>query len=225
MTSPTVAALLSVQGLGFDHPGRPLFNRWSASVGPGLTWLRGSNGSGKSTLLALLAGAITPREGRIAVRGVDQQQQPLDYRREVFWCGPGGVVFDHLLPDEYFGFIAGLYPRLDGTALGAHVDGLGLAPHRHKRLSHLSTGTQRKVALAAALAVGSSVVLVDEPVNALDAASLRYFLGALHRACSAGAQSGQQAWLVASHEALGPAADPAAVIDLDAKPLAAPGAG
>ena len=208
-------ALLSVQGLGFDHPGRPLFNNFSMTAGPGLTWLRGANGSGKSTLLSLLAGATPPRVGRVQASGIDMQARPLDYRREVFWCGPGGVAFDHLRPDEYFGFIAGLYPRFDTVALAAHVSGLGLAPHRHKPLSHLSTGTQRKVALAAALAVGSSVVLVDEPVNALDATSLRYFLAALHAACRAGVQTGQQGWLVASHEALGPATDGACVVDLD----------
>ena len=181
-----------------------------------LTWLRGANGSGKSTLLALLAllaGALRPICGHIAVNGIAQAGQPLAYRREVFWCGPGPVVFEHLRPPEYFGFIAGLYPRFDAQALAGHVRAFGLAPHLGQRLSALSTGTQRKVALATALAVGTAVMLLDEPFNALDAASLAHLQGSLQAA----AACTQQAWLVASHP------DPAAgggraVLDLDAGP-------
>ena len=89
----------------------------------------------------------------------------------------------------------------------------GLGPHLGQRLSALSTGTQRKVALATALAVGTAVMLLDEPLNALDAASLAHLQGSLQAA----AACTQQAWLVASHP------DPAAgggraVLDLDAGP-------
>jgi ABC-type multidrug transport system ATPase subunit len=191
-------AVLSIQNLSFSYPRRHVFTGWSAQIGPGLTWLQGPNGSGKSTLLSVLAGALPPLTGQITVRGIDQQAQPLDYRREVFWCGPGGIAFDHLTAPEYFAFIADLYPRWAHDELDAHVAGLGLTPHLGNRLQALSTGTQRKVWLAAALAVGSAVVLLDEPLNALDAASLAYFRSSL----AAKAAQGHQAWLVASHEAL-----------------------
>ena len=209
MTAP----ILQLAGLSFSYPGRPLFTGFSAQLGPGLTWLRGANGSGKSTLLALLAGALRPISGHIAVNGIAQAGQPLAYRREVFWCGPGPVVFDHLRPPEYFGFIAGLYPRFDAQALAGHVQAFGLAPHLGQRLSALSTGTQRKVALATALAVGTAVLLLDGPFNALDAASLAHLQGSLQAA----AACTRQAWLVASHP------DPAGgggrvVLDLDAGP-------
>ena len=187
--------LLQIDGLSFSYPGRHVFTGFSARVGTGLTWLRGANGSGKSTLLALLAGALQPITGQITVQGLDQARQPLDYRRAVYWCGPGPVVFDHLRPPEFFGFIAGLYPHFDEAALSRHVQALGLAPQLGQRLSALSTGTQRKVALACALAVGTPVVLLDEPFNALDAASLAHLQAVLE-----GAAAGRrQAWLVASH--------------------------
>jgi ABC-type transport system involved in cytochrome c biogenesis ATPase subunit len=91
------------------------------------------------------------------------------------------------------------------------VAGLGLRPFLQTRIAQLSSGNQRKVALAAALAAGTPVVLLDEPFNALDAASAAWLHAALARhAAAAGA-----VWLVASHEP--PAAQAgAAVLDLPA---------
>jgi ABC-type multidrug transport system ATPase subunit len=204
--------VLQVEGLSFSYPGRHVFLHWSMDFAPGLTWIRGSNGSGKSTLLKLLAGALPPLTGRLRVRGIDEALRPLDYRREVFWCGPAAIPFDHLRPTEYFGFLRTLYPRFDAGAIGAHVEGLGLKPFLHKRLGELSTGTQRKVWLAAALVAGSAVVLLDEPLSALDSSSMRYTLDQIELA----AAETERSWIVASHESLGNAGDRAVVVSLDA---------
>lgn len=200
-THPPIAAaqaLLHVDNLSFSYPGRHVFTHWSAQFQPGLTWLQGSNGSGKSTLLKLLAGVLPPLTGQLNANGVDAASRPLDYRREVFWCGSGPVAFDHLRAPEYFAFLQGLYPHWDGAALSAHLQALGLADFMSPRLSALSTGTQRKVWLAATLVVGTAVVLVDEPLNALDTASAERVRGQLALATA----FTQQAWLVASHQPL-----------------------
>ena len=202
--------VLRVQALSFSYPARHVFTAWSADFAAGLTWVRGSNGSGKSTLLKLLAGALPPLAGHLQVQGIAAAAQPLDYRREVFWCGPGAIAFDHLQPPEYFAFLRSLYPRLDSAALQGHVEGLGLPRFMGTRLAELSTGTQRKVWLAAALAAGTAAVLLDEPLNALDQASLAYLLAQLQH-CAA---SSTQSWVVASHEALGAAGESATLLEL-----------
>jgi ABC-type multidrug transport system ATPase subunit len=207
----TGAAVLRVAGLSFSYPGRHVFNAWSADFAPGISWSRGSNGSGKSTLLKLLAGALPPLSGQLLVGGTDAATQPLDYRREVFWCGPGAIAFEHLRAPEYWAFLRGLYPRFDEHEVAARAAALGLQPFLHKRLRELSTGTQRKVWLAAAFAAGTAVVLLDEPLNALDAASLRHVNAQLSR-CAA---DRRRAWLVASHEPVGAAGDAVARIELD----------
>lgn len=194
MSAAPNAPVLLVQGLSFSFPARHVFTDWSAHVAPGVTWLQGRNGSGKSTLLRLLAGALPPLTGALVAAGVDAVQQPLEYRRQVFWCGPGAPAFDHLTPEEFFAFLRGLYPTWQGAELQRAVHGLSLAPFGRQRLRALSTGTQRKVWLAAACAVGSPVVLLDEPLNALDSASLAWMLQRLAAACQS-----PQAWLVASH--------------------------
>jgi ABC-type multidrug transport system ATPase subunit len=194
------AARLVVRDLSFSWPRRHVFTAWSAEMGAGLTWLRGVNGSGKSTLLKLLAGALPPLAGEMHLTGevaLNPATDALAWKREVFWCGPGPIAFDHLRPLEYFGFLQGLYPRFDVAAVQAHVQGFGLGPHLGAPLAALSTGTQRKVWLAAALAVGTRLRLLDEPLNALDAASLAYLEGELARA----AAQTHSLWLVASHEA------------------------
>jgi len=208
----TTDAALQVRNLSFSYPGRHVFTAWQGDFAAGLTWVRGSNGSGKSTLLRLLAGALPPLAGTLCAAGIDAAAQPLDYRREVFWCGPGAIAFDHLQPGEYFAFLRSLYPLLDAASIDAHVQGFGLAPFLRKRLCELSTGTQRKVWLAAALAAGTRVVLLDEPLNALDAASTAYLLAQL----LAAARSPRQACVIASHEPPGEAAGLATLLDLQA---------
>jgi ABC-type multidrug transport system ATPase subunit len=196
MTAPHEPTSLQVHGLGFSYRDRLVFHDWSMVFGSGLTWLQGANGSGKSTLLKLLAGALMPRSGRVSVKGIDAVERPLDYRREVFWCGPGPIAFDHLLAGEYFGFLRGLYPRFDVAALRAHVQAFGLEAHLNTPIRAMSTGTQRKVWLAAALVSHTAAVLLDEPLTALDAASLDYARRSLARL----SVHGNQVWLVASHE-------------------------
>lgn len=195
MNGPAPAPVLVATDLFFSYPDRHVLTGVSVGFGPGLTWLEGANGSGKSTLLRLLGGALDPLRGQRSVMGIDAARQPLDYRRQVFWCGPGAIALGHLRPAEYFGFLQGLYPRWDEAAAAGHVQGFGLAAQMDTLLQDLSTGTQRKVWLAAALAVGTAAVLLDEPLNALDAASLAHARQALAR-CHAQAR---QAWVVASH--------------------------
>ena len=206
------AVVLQVDRLTFSYPGRHVFTEWSHGFRPGLTWLRGSNGSGKSTLLKLLVGALTPLGGRLTVRGIEQAAAPLDYKRQVFWCGPGAFAFDHLRPPEVFAFLRSLYPLFDAAGAQVLATELGLAPFMAKPLSALSTGTQRKVWLVAALHAGTAVVLLDEPLAALDQASLRTVRARLAR-CAADTQT---AWVVVSHDALGAAEAGALQLDLDA---------
>lgn len=192
---------LRIRQLDFAWPHRLLFHAWQADFGPGLTWLHGPNGCGKSTLLKLIAAALPALRGELCVdeSGADHPaaanaplridlaapgEPPLDWRRAVVWCPPEGPVFDHLTASEYFGFLASLYPSFDAAALAQHIDGFQLAPHTRLPIARLSSGTRRKIGLAAALSSGAKVLLLDEPLNALDdtsSAHLCQTLQGLHR--------------------------------------------
>lgn len=214
---PAAPALpLQVDQLAFWYPGRPLWAGWSHRFEPGLTWVRGANGSGKSTLLRLLAGALAPVAGTLHIGQAEASAQPEAYRRQVFWSSPDPVAFDHLRPAEYFGFMAGLYPGFDLEGSAELAEALGLGPFMTRRLDQLSTGSGRKVSLVAALCANTPVVLLDEPLAALDARSVALVRGVLADA----AQDRDQTWIVTSHEDLGDAGQQAQLLDLPAPPEA-----
>lgn len=192
-----LSPLLGVAGLRFGWPGaRPLFDGFDLHAGPGLTWLCGDEGVGKSTLLALIAGALEPQAGRFTAGGIARDAAPAAYRRQVFWVDLRGSEHDATPGAAHLEALAAHWPALDEDLLADCVDGLGLDEHLHKPLYMLSTGSRRKLWLAAALASGAPVTLIDQPFAALDAPSIRFL-----RECLAGAASeGTRAWLVADHE-------------------------
>lgn len=209
-TNPQDSTLLTASDITFSYPARLVFDRWSCDFGTGLTWVKGRNGGGKSTLLRILGGALMPRTGKLAIEGTCSTEAPLDYRRKLFWCGPGEIPLDHLKPVEYFGFMANLFPRFDNDALRQHVAAFALVPHLDSALQSLSTGTQRKVWISAALSAGTPVILLDEPFNALDAESTEHLKLALAKF----AREAKRILLIASHEDIGSARDHAAILDL-----------
>ena len=194
-----MTALLSASELSFAYTRRRVVDLWSQDFSGGLCWLRGPNGTGKSTRLKLLGGALDPQWGTARIAGLDLRAQPLEYRREVALVSADPPPFEHLNPAERFGFLARLYPRSDASQWQRHVEGFGLTPFLKQPLRQLSTGTQHKAALAAALALGTRVLLLDEPLNALDASSHAHLQGCLREA----AASSERLTLVVSHEPLG----------------------
>lgn len=130
----------------------------------------GFSGSGKSTLINLMAGLLKPDEGEILLRG-----KPID--------GPGtdrGVVFQNysLLPWlTVHGNVAlsvdQVFPDWSAKKRHDHVckfiEMVHLTPAAHKRPAELSGGMRQRVSVARALAMTPEILLLDEPLGALDA--------------------------------------------------------
>jgi ABC-type multidrug transport system ATPase subunit len=206
---PSGAALLQADGLHFSYPQRALFDNWSARIGPGVTLVRGGDGSGKTTLLRLLAGELAASGGRLQLNGIDLARQGAAYRQQVFWVDPRSDACDQMTVRDYFASIPGRHPGFDLQALAGLVAGWSLAPHLDKRLTMLSTGSKRKVWLAAAFASNAAVTLLDGPFAALDSASTGFLMTLLAQAATDPAR----AWILAHYEAPGDVAL-AATIDL-----------
>ena len=196
LAPPTI---LQVDGLSFAYPQRPLFADWSARVPAGITLLRGGDGSGKTTLLRLLAGDLPAAAGTLRIKQVHLGEQPDLYRRQVWRAGAQSEDVEQMTMDGYFASEQRRHARFDAQALPFLLDGLGLAPHRHKQIFMLSTGSKRKVWLAAAFASGAALTLLDQPFAALDRASIDFVMVLLADA----AKQSSRAWIVAHFEALG----------------------
>ncbi len=192
-------AALQVDGLCFAYPQRELFTDWSARITPGVTLVRGGYGSGKSTLLRLLAGELPAQAGQLRLNNASLREQPGAYRQQLFWADPRSCALDQITPLDYVHSLQRLYPGLNETLWGELSQGLALTPHLDKPLYMLSTGSKRKVWLAAAFAAGAAVTLLDEPFAALDKASIGLVLELLQDA----ARHPTRAWVLAHYEAPG----------------------
>ncbi len=181
---PISSILLQADGLHFSYPQRTLFENWSARIGPGVTLVQGGDGCGKSTLLRLLSGELAASAGQLQINGIDLGRQAQAYRAQVFWVDPRSEEFDQLSARDYFAALASRYPAFDAQALLELIAGWSLAPHLDKRLYMLSSGSRRKVWLAAAFASNAPVTLLDDPFAALDGASIAYLMTLLQQAAS-----------------------------------------
>lgn len=167
-------SLLQLQGLSFGHPDqKPLASGWNASVGPGVTRLFGDTGSGKTTLLHVIAGTLPALAGHLTLAGARLDTAREAYRRNVFFCDPTSDQHDPLTVLECTTLLSKGDNGFDADSWQALVEGFSLTPHLEKKMFMLSTGSKRKVWMAAGFASSRALVLLDEPTAGLDAASTR----------------------------------------------------
>lgn len=198
---PPPAAVLQVDGLCFDYPQRPLFTGLTADIPGGVCVVLGADGSGKTTLLRLLAGELAAQAGTLQIKGVSLASDARDYRQQVFWVDPRTSDHDQITALQFFALQRLRYPGflpVDSEGLAELVDGLSLLEHLEKPLYMLSTGSKRKVWLAAAFAAGAAVTLLDDPFAALDKPSIAFVL----RQLAGVARDPAHSWIVAHYAPL-----------------------
>ena len=149
--------------------------RISALVGP--------NGAGKTTLLRLLVGLAAPTAGQIAVLGGPPRQDPA-FLAEVGFLAQEVSLYRRLTAQEHIGIGAHLNPRWDAELVLARLGDLNIPLDR--AVGTLSGGQRSQVALALTLAKRPKLLLLDEPLAALDPLARRHFLATLAEASAGG---------------------------------------
>jgi sulfate transport system ATP-binding protein len=178
---------ISLDGLTKRYGGQPVVNHVSLEVGDGEFFvLLGSSGSGKTTILSLIAGLTEVDAGRILLHGRDVTYLP-PQQRKVGFVFQNYALFQYMNVADNIEF--GLSIRkMQGAERQRRRDELlelvGLAGLGNRTPRQLSGGQQQRVALARALAYEPDVLLLDEPLGALDAkirVELRRNLKAIQR--------------------------------------------
>ncbi len=161
-----------LEDLRRSYAGVTALDGLSLTLAPGeLVALLGPSGCGKTTAMRLVAGLEEADGGRVVFGGKDVTGLPAN-KRDVGMVFQAYSLFPHMTAQQNVAF--GLSLHKVGAAerkkrAGEMLELVGLSPHAHKYAHQLSGGQQQRVALARALAIQPTVLLLDEPLSALDA--------------------------------------------------------
>jgi ABC-type Fe3+/spermidine/putrescine transport system ATPase subunit len=165
--------MLQVVNIHKTYEGQPLLEGVSFTVTPGETvCLLGPSGSGKSTLLRIIAGLEEAEEGRVYWEGEEITDVP-PHRRRMGMVFQDYALFPHLTVAENVAFglrMQGWSPQNQRARVREALERVRLTGFEARRVTDLSGGEQQRVALARALAPRPRVLMLDEPLGALDRA-------------------------------------------------------
>ena len=195
---------LRVEGVTVEGRHGPVLDRLRMRIDPGETvGVRGPSGAGKSTLLDLLLGLRRPDLGRITVGGVDLAAlDPASWWERIAWVPQRPVLVAGTVADNLrLSRPEATEEDMRAAARAAHLD-VALASEVGERGAGLSTGQQRRVALARALLADRPLLLLDEPTEGVDADTEAAIVAALPDALA-----GRSALVVSHRDAVLAACD------------------
>lgn len=161
---------LEIEGLSHRYGSQPAITDVSFTLEEGeLVALLGPSGCGKTTIVQAIAGHIDPTAGKVRLRGGDVTDAPPELR-DVGVVFQRSTLFPHMTAGENvaYGLEAGMSGNRRNEIVSEYLELVGLAGRHDSRPTQLSGGQRRRVELARALAPEPDVLLLDEPLSALD---------------------------------------------------------
>ena len=136
--------------------------------------LVGRNGAGKTTTISMVSGMLQPPEGMAFINGVDMWQAPLEAKKHLGVLPDGVHLFDRLTGEQlitYSGYLHGLDKATVAERTADLLRAMDLTEAAGRTVADYSAGMTKKIALAAALIHAPSVLILDEPFEAVDPVS------------------------------------------------------
>ncbi len=197
-----MAARLAIEGVskayGGQHDSVLALDNISLSVAPGeFVSLVGPSGCGKSTLLYIVGGFEAPSAGKVMLdgRSIDGPGADRGMVFQDYALFPWKTVAENIM----FGLeLAGVSREERLARAGRFIDMVGLSGFGHRFPHELSGGMRQRCALARSLANDPRVLLMDEPLSAIDAMTRNTLQEDIHRLCS-GAEGGAKTVLYVTH--------------------------
>ena len=163
--------MLIVENIHKDYDSKPLLKGISFEVNEGeLVCLLGSSGSGKSTMLRIIAGLEAPESGRIFWNGEDITNKPT-HERGFGFMFQDYALFPHRTVSQNIAFglrMAGKPKTEIDAIVQKSLADIHMQTFANRQVTELSGGEQQRVALARALAPDPYLLMLDEPLGALD---------------------------------------------------------
>jgi len=140
--------------------------------------LLGPNGAGKTTALKILCGLLAPTSGRVLVGGDDVVRRPLEARRRFSFVPDGAPLYANLSPRQHLALVGRLHGLDEARIAGESarlLAALDLAERVDDPVGQFSRGMRQKTALACAILPRPALLILDEPLDGLDAPTTSMF--------------------------------------------------
>jgi ABC-2 type transport system ATP-binding protein len=138
--------------------------------------LLGPNGAGKTTAIKVITGLVEPTSGWVKVAGFDPAKNPIEAKSKIGYVAENPILYESLSPRDLLEFVASIR-KINQDAANEMVTRLAeafdMARYFDSPIATLSLGMKQKVALIASLFHQPPILLLDEPLNGLDAKSGR----------------------------------------------------
>ena len=171
-------AIMHAEGVTKSFSGHAVLNGLDWDVKPGqVIGLLGRNGAGKSTLIECLLGLRELDAGRVSIYGEEAGYLSEATRARIGYVPQKSDLFEWLTPDQMLNYFKALYPRWNEAKVEGLLERWGFdALMRNKAIGKLSGGERQRLSIIRALAHDPSLLVLDEPVSALDPVGRRDFL-------------------------------------------------
>ena len=176
-TAPTAGArpAIEIRGLTKAFGQKVAVDRINLDIPSGSFYgLVGRNGAGKTTTISMVTGMLMPSEGTAYVRGIDMWTEPLKAKAHLGVLPDGVHLFDKLTGEQlitYSGYLHGIDKETVASRVKDLLAAMDLTDAAGRAVADYSAGMTKKIALAAALVHAPSVLILDEPFEAVDPVS------------------------------------------------------
>lgn len=173
--SPQAGAAVEIRGLTKLFDDKVAVDRINLAIPSGSFYgLVGRNGAGKTTTISMVTGMLQPTDGTALIRGIDMWAEPLKAKAHLGVLPDGVHLFDKLTGEQlitYSGYLHGIDKETVASRVKDLLAAMDLTDAAGRAVADYSAGMTKKIALAAALIHAPSVLILDEPFEAVDPVS------------------------------------------------------